>query len=98
MHMEQLEQAGAHSDKLYEDSVLELAKVRAELEAAREQAARQSARLRDQMETMRHSLHTQIHELEQELAASRASAAAAHKEKEEVCSYTLSGHDTLYFS
>ncbi|XP_052122133.1 protein BCAP isoform X1 [Frankliniella occidentalis] len=82
--MEQLEQSSANSDKLYEDTVLELGKVRGELEAAREQAARQATRQRDQVETMRRSFQTQIGELEKELAASRASASAAHKEKEEI--------------
>ncbi|XP_034254352.1 outer dense fiber protein 2 [Thrips palmi] len=75
-HMEQLEQ-------LHEDTVLDLARVRAELEASKDQATRQAARLREQADTMQRSFRKQIGVLEQELAESRASAATAHKEKEE---------------
>ena len=82
--MVQMEQVGAQGEKLYEDTVAELARVRADLEAGREKAERQAARLRENMETIRRSFHSQICELEQELAHSRASATAAHKEKEEV--------------
>ncbi|KAK3912769.1 Outer dense fiber protein 2, partial [Frankliniella fusca] len=58
--MEQLEQANANSDKLYEDTVLELGKVRGELDAAREQAARQAARQREQMDTIQQRLQTEV--------------------------------------
>lgn len=44
----------------------------------------QAARLREQADTMQRSFRKQIGVLEQELAESRASAATAHKEKEEV--------------
>lgn len=93
-NMMQMEQATAHGEKLYEDTVAELARVRADLEAGRDKAERQAARLREHMETMRHSFHSQIGELEQELAHSRASAATALKEKEEVSLGSLKNHVT----
>lgn len=62
----------------------EVAQLSSQLVTVREESARQVARVKDRGETMRRSLQDQISELERQLAASRAAARAAQKERDTV--------------
>jgi len=67
-----------------EERQLDCARLRIELDLTREDLVRQTARCRDRYETMRQGMQSHVSELEQELACSRAAAAAALRERDEV--------------
>nr|XP_014278239.1 outer dense fiber protein 2 [Halyomorpha halys] len=79
-----LEDLSKSTERKCEGKIQECLQLQSQLETLREESARQVSRIKDRYENMRKTLQGQIFELENQLAATRASAKAAQKDRDDI--------------
>lgn len=83
------EEIANQREKRLDEKLHEITQLTAQLENVREESARQVARTKDRCETVRRSMQGQIADLERQLAAARAMARSAQKDRDDVSIFSL---------